>query len=413
MARRKKNEDFDDVLAELTSKDGVLLDDLGESKYFVDTGNLAFNYINSGRFIGGGIPGGKITEIFGPPASAKSLLGMAILSGAQKLGGYAIFLDCERAANRDFAISAGHVDPKRLVVYEPPHLEAAFLKIYSVIDKIRAKKGPEVPIVFVYDSIGASPSEREFRETNLPEDYTQADWKRIVGNKEQPGERAKVCSKEFRKLVNVLDTQNATLFVINQLRNKIGVMFGDPSTTAGGGEALKYYASNRNRATPQKRIENTKLEIPIGVNIKLKNEKCRTFSPFWKTEGIQLYFNSGINPLGGLLTILVQSERVEPKSAGNYVVKEPYAEGREIKFKASKARNDVPIELLFDCPKLVDVDTPEEVEAYLKTFGDAIDLSNSSVVKESDLNENGEDVPQDSDIGTFFEEDEEDQEDEQ
>jgi recombination protein RecA len=388
--KTKKTEDNNDLFQDL-AKDfkGSLLDDIGTTKYFVDTGNLALNYINSGKFIGGGIPGGKITEIFGPPASAKSLVGMSILHGAQMLGGVAVFLDCERAANRDFAVKAGHVDPKKLIVFEPPTLERTFLKINNVIKAVRNKCGPDVPIVFVYDSIGASPCEREFRETELPENYTKAQFKTIVGGNSQPGERAKVCSAEFRKLVSVLDENNATLFVINQVRNKIGVMFGSPDTTAGGGKALEYYASNRIRSAPQRWIEDKEREVPIGVNVKMQNKKCRCFSPHWETEGIQLFFDSGINPLGGLLTILKQSGRIDVKTAGNYFVKSDFAhDGVDSKtFKGSKTRNDIDPQILIDNPLLVGVETSEEVVGYLDAFGEAISLTNSEKIEEKSMTE--------------------------
>jgi protein RecA len=276
---KKKKDDApneDDVLNDLVDgHDGVLLQDVGATKYFIDTGNLALNYINSGKFIGGGIPGGKITEIYGPPAASKSLVGMSVLHGVQQLGGFAIFLDCEHAANRDFAVRAGHVDPKRLVVYEPETIEETFLKIHNVIRKIRDKMGPEKPICFVYDSVTSSPPSRELREVDLPEGYTKEQWKSTVGAKEQPGERAKLFSKEFRKIVPILDRENATLFCVNQVRMKIGLLFGNPETTPGG-EALKFYASCRIRVQPQKIMTNTTLEIPVGVNIKAQNKKCST-----------------------------------------------------------------------------------------------------------------------------------------
>ena len=384
---KKKTAEYDDVYNDLTKNHGgVMLTDVGNTKYFIDTGNLALNYINSGRFIGGGIPGGKITEIYGPPAASKSLVGMSVLHGVQQLNGYAIYLDCEHATNRDFAVAAGHVDPTKLIVFEPETLEQSFLKIYNVIRKIREKKGPEVPICFIYDSIGASPCEREFRETDLPENYKKTEFKSIVGGNEQPGERAKICSKEFRKLTSVLDKNNASLFVVNQVRQKIGVLFGSPETTAGGGEALKFYASCRIRVSPHKIIENTDLEIPIGVNIKVQNKKCRSFSPHWETEGVQLYFDSGINPLGGLLGIFLKSKRIKSTgSAGMFQVEEPYADGKTITFRSSKVRNDVPVELLLDCPAIVDAKSKDEVEKYLSAFGDAIDLTNSDSVEETEI----------------------------
>jgi RecA/RadA recombinase len=245
MAKKKIEQEInemDEIFNDLVNEcDGTLLDNLGPSKYYVDTGNLALNYICAGKFISGGIPGGKITEIYGPPASSKSLIGMCILHGVQKMGGFAIFLDLERAANRDFSVKAAHVNPKQLVVFEPDTIETSFLKITNVIKRIREKKGIDVPIVIVYDSIGAVPCAREMRETALPEGYTKAQFDAIVGSKEKPGERARISGNELRKINPILYKQNVSLVIINQIRSKLNVMFGNPVGGAGGGKALEFF----------------------------------------------------------------------------------------------------------------------------------------------------------------------------
>jgi RecA/RadA recombinase len=392
MARKKKTEEYN-VIDDIVQNHGaILLKDVGSSNYFVDTGNLSLNYICSGRFIDGGIAGGKITEIYGPPASSKSLVGMSILHGAQQMGGYAIFLDCEHGTNRDFAVAAAHVDPEKLVVCERgvETIERVFLKIHNIIKKIRDKKGPDVPIVFIYDSIGVSPCDREYKEIDLPEDYKKKDFDKIVGRHEQPGERARIAGKELRKIAPVLDRENATLFVVNQVRKKIGVLFGSPDAMAGGGEALTFYASCRLRVAPQKVIKHTKLEIPIGINVKIENKKNRSFSPHWQTEGVKLYFDSGINPLGGLRDIFLKIGRIEEAPGqAMYKVKEPWAEGREITFKSTKEENSVPPELLLDCPPIIDAESKEQVEQYLSAFGEAIRLTNSDDVKEANFAKGG------------------------
>jgi protein RecA len=392
MAKKKiENEvnEMDEIFNELVEEcDGILLDNLGPSKYYVDTGNLALNYICAGKCIGGGIPGGKITEIYGPPASSKSLVGMCILHGVQKMGGFAIFLDLERAANRDFSVKTAHVNPKQLVVFEPDTIEQSFLKIHNVIKRIREKKGIDVPIVIIYDSIGAVPCAREMRETELPEGYTKAQFEKIVGSKEKPGERARISGNELRKINPILAKQNATLVIINQVRQKLNVMFGKDVTGAGGGKALEFFGSCKLWVNPMKKIVNKlteKLSVPLGVNVKIKNEKNRSFDPFWETDNVQLYFRNGINPLGGLLGILIKAERIKALTAGNYEVLEPFNGGKEIKFKSSMERNDVPVEILLDCPALIDGKSKEEVENYLFTFGSAIVLAGSQSVVEDEI----------------------------
>jgi len=386
-----KRKSDDDIFAELAaSSNCAVLDDEKAVKYFVDTGNLATNYICSGKFIDGGIAGGRITEIFGPESSSKSLFGTNVLYGCQKLNGIAVILDCENTMNKEFAQNASHLNVKRVLIDRPRTLEAAFRRIHVAITKIR-EVYKEEPIVIVYDSITVSPCERELRETDLPEDYTEAEYKRVVGGKEQPGERAKVCSREFRKLTPVLEENNATLLVINQTRDKIGVLFGDNQVTGGGGRALPFYATCRlaTRASKQivKKVEKAgKLEIPIGVNISLTNKKNKAHKPFLKTTGLQLFFDKGINPLTGLLSVLIVAERVKPKGSGNFEILPEWATSDETaKFKSSLERNDIPLEVLLDNPKLIGAETKEQVEEYMEAFHSAIEQSDSKEIQENEV----------------------------
>lgn len=381
MAKRKTltaSDSQDDFFAECAEQTGGdVLDSIDSVKYFVDTGSLSLNYICSGRFITGGIPGGKLTEIYGPNSSSKSLVGANVLFGCQRAGGISVLMDCENSANKEFINQASHCDVSRIIRYTPQSLEQVFAKMYKVIDFIRSKK-PDVPIVIVYDSIGVSPSERELKEVALPENYTQADFKRIVGGHEQPGERAKICSREFRKLNTVMEENNATVVILNQTRDKIGgfmPMGMQAKTTAGGGNALPFYASCRIETKTQLKIEkklSAKKKKVLGINVKMKNIKNKTHRPFVETDNIQLLFDRGINPLSGLLGCLMDADRIEAKGTGSFVVKEPWAGGNEIKFKASLERNDVPMEVLLNCPALIDATSREQVEEYLEPFKPAI-----------------------------------------
>ncbi len=163
---KKKDTDFA-AIAKATG--GLTLDIAGEVPYYIDTGNLALNYVCSGKLIGGGYPGGKITEVFGPPATSKSLLGFCALSSVQQMGGIAVLLDCERAANAEFATKAGHLNAKELITYEPVSIEQVEAKIIAATKAIRDHFGPKKPILFVWDSIGVTGTEREWREVDLPE----------------------------------------------------------------------------------------------------------------------------------------------------------------------------------------------------------------------------------------------------
>lgn len=387
MAKRKtaidniNDDDDDDFCSELAEANGGdVLDLIDAVRYYVDTGSLALNYICSGKFIGGGIPGGKMTEIYGPNSSSKSLIGSNILFGCQRAKGVSILLDCENAANKSFIQKASHCDVKRIVRFTPQTLEDVFAKMYKVIEFARSKKGPNVPIVLIYDSITVSPSARELREVELPETYTKEQFKKIVGGNEQPGERAKICSREMRKLNTIMEKYNATVVILNQTRDKIGgfaPMGMQAKTTGGGGNALPFYASLRLETKTQMKIEKkltAKKKRILGINVKIKNVKNRAYRPYVESENIQLMFDRGINPISGLLSCLLDADRIEIKGAGNFLVKEPWAGGSEIKFKASLDRNDVPMDVLLKCPALIDAVSVEQVQEYLEPFMDAINF---------------------------------------
>lgn len=366
MAKKKEVVDVGvNVFADLAADiGGEVLGATDSVKEWIDTGNLALNYLCSGRFVGGGIPSGKIIEVYGPSSSCKTLFATNILKGCQKMGGYSLFLDAENSLSKEFAQKASHLETSKVLVLKAESLEKAFAKMTAAIKKIREKLGPDKPIVIVYDSIAASPSDREFAETEMSESELEK-------AKDMPGERAKTCSKELRKLTPLLDQHNCTVLFINQVRMKIGVMFGNPETTAGGGRALEYYTSLRLRTKAEKRLTD-KLDNVIGMGVSVSNVKNKCFKPFVNARNMQLLFDQGINPFGGLLELLVQSERITSISAGNYKVNEPYAGGQEIKFKSSYERNDVPAEVLLKCPAMVDAVDASQVQEYIDIFGAAM-----------------------------------------
>jgi len=386
MAKRKVDDDsFFQDLANQTG--GDIVAKIDSVKYFVDTGNLAINYICSGKFMGGGIPGGKLTEIYGPSSSSKSLIGTNILFGCQRQDGIAILEDCENSANKEFIQKASHCDLTKIVRHTPQSLEDVFLKMYKSIEFVRSKR-KDCPIAIVYDSIGVSPSARELREVKLPENASKADFKRIVGGNEQPGERAKICSREFRKLNTVMETNDATVVILNQTRSKIGVLYGNPTTTAGGGNALPFYASCRLETSTMKKIEykiSAKKTKILGINIRVKNVKNKTHTPFISTENIQLLFEHGINPVSGLLSCLLDANRILAKSAGNFVIADAFSNGEEVKFKASLDKNEVPLEILLKYPSLVDATSEQELVDYFEPFKDAMNFKLGADVIETDV----------------------------
>lgn len=389
MARQKKDSaSLDNLFTDIASATGAeLVSDLDQARYFIDTGNFAINYCCSGKFYGGGIPGGRLSEIYGPSASSKSLIGANILAGMQRMGGIGVILDTENAINGEFIQNATKCDISKLLRYTPETLEDCFSTMYRVINYIRKVKKIEVPVCIVYDSISVSPSAREFRETKLPEGYSKADFKRIVGGNEQPGERAKICSKELRKLNTEMEQNDVTVVVLNQIRDKIGVLYGNPETTAGGGQGLPFYASLRMRSQTQKKIEQTipgmaKKKI-LGINIKVQNKKNRSYRPFVEVDNIPLYFDRGMNPLGGVLGALLDSGRVTAGGAGNYTINPQYTDGKEVKFKSSMERNDIPQEIAEEYAQMLDT-TSEQMKEYLRLYEDVINYKFTGEVVDVD-----------------------------
>lgn len=382
MARTKSKDEHSELEEILNSTGGQLLRNAGQVPYYVNTGNLAINYACSGKFIKGGFPGGRIIEAFGPEASGKSLLGYCFLGAIQKQGGIAILLDCERSSGSDFAERCGHVDPDKLLVFDPITLQQVEKKIVTVVKAVRAKY-PKKPIGIVWDSIGVNPTDREWSESDLAEDATKAQIDEV--GKERPGERAKFANKILRSLNPFLNDNDATLYVINQVRKKIGVIYGNDETTSGGGEALKFYASLRFRTGAPKAFQDKNTKLSLGVNMNIVNKKNRHHTPGIKIENVPLFFDSGINPLGGLLDALVMAKRVEPsKGPGKYKILGPWNGGdEEAVFQQAKSA-PFDAEVLIKYPSLVDADDSEEVRNYLKEWSEAIALTNSDSVEQID-----------------------------
>jgi recombination protein RecA len=382
MAKSKKSEDsiLDDILE---STGGQTLRNAGQVPYYVDTGNLAINFACSGRFISGGFPGGRIIEAFGPESSGKSYLGYCFLGAIQKKGGIAVLLDCERSSGSEFAERCGHVNADRLIVYSPATLQQVEKQIISVVKAVRSKF-PDKPVGIVWDSIGVNGTEREYSEVELPDNPTKAQLDAI--GQERPGERAKFANKILRSLNPFLNDNDVTLYVINQVRKKIGVIYGNDETTSGGGEALKFYASLRFRTGAPKSFQDKDTKRPLGVNMTITNKKNRHFTPGIKVENVPLFFASGINPLGGLLDALLMADRVEPaKGAGKYRIRSPWNGGDdEAIFQQAKSA-PFDSEVLMKYPAIIDAADEGEVREYLKEWSAAIALTTSDSVEEIDI----------------------------
>jgi recombination protein RecA len=250
----------------------------------------------------GGMPRGRVIEIFGPEASGKTTLALQVIAEAQRMGGLAAFVDAEHALDAAYARKLG-VDIDNLLVSQPDNGEQA-LEIVEVI--IRSGS---VDVVVV-DSVAALVPRAEI-EGEMGE--------------AQMGLQARLMSQALRKLTGVVSKSKTALIFINQLREKIGVMFGNPETTTGG-RALKFYASVRvdiRRIGAIKDGENV-----VGGRTRIKVVKNKLAAPFREAE-FDIMYGEGISREGDLIDLAVEHKVIEKSGAWFAFAGERLGQGRE------------------------------------------------------------------------------------
>jgi len=264
----------------------------------ISTGAISIDYA-----LGiGGVPRGRVVEIYGPESSGKTTLALQIIAEAQKTGGLAAFVDAEHALDAEYARKLG-VDIDNLLVSQPDNGEQA-LEIVEVL--IRSGS---VDVVVV-DSVAALVPRAEI-EGEMGE--------------AQMGLQARLMSQALRKLTGAISKSKTVLVFINQLREKIGVMFGNPETTTGG-RALKFYASVRmdiRRIGAIKDGENV-----IGGRTRVKVVKNKMAPPFREAE-FDIVYGEGVSREGDLLDLAVEKKIVEKSGAWFAYGGERLGQGRE------------------------------------------------------------------------------------
>ena len=232
----------------------------------------------------GGMPRGRVVEVFGPEASGKTTLTLHIVANAQKTGGTAAFIDVEHALDPDYAKRLG-VDLDSLLVNQPDTGEQA-LEIAELLTRSNAID------VIVVDSVAALVPRAEL-EGQMGDSHVAL--------------QARLMSQALRKLTSVISKSRTCLIFINQIREKIGVMFGNPETTPGG-RALKFYSSVR---VDIRRIGSIKDgERIIGNRVRAKIAKNKVAAPFRKAE-FDIMFNQGISRSGDIIDLGVEEQVIE------------------------------------------------------------------------------------------------------
>jgi recombination protein RecA len=250
----------------------------------------------------GGLPKGRMTEIYGPESSGKTTLALHAVAEAQRRGGTAAFIDAEHALDTNYAERLG-VDVDNLLVSQPDFGEQA-LEIAEILIRSGAVD------IIVIDSVAALVPRAEI-DGNVGDSHV--------------GLQARLMSQAMRKFTGVLNRSNTVLVFINQIRMKIGVMFGNPETTTGG-NALKFYSSIRidiRKVGPIKEGQDT-----IGNRTKVKIVKNKVAPPF-KVAEFDIVFGEGISRTGDTLDLAVEQEIVDKSGAWYSFNGERIGQGRE------------------------------------------------------------------------------------
>jgi len=281
----------------------------------------------------GGVPRGRIIELFGPESSGKTTLALHVVAEAQKSGGYAAFIDAEHAMDPEYAKNLG-VNLEELLVSQPDSGEQS-LEITETLVRSGALD------VIVIDSVAAL--------------VPRAELEGEMGDSHM-GLQARLMSQALRKLTGTVSRSNTTVLFVNQIREKIGVMFGNPETTPGG-RALKFYSSVRmdiRRITSLK--EGTDI---VGNRTRVKIVKNKVAPPFKNTE-FDIMYGKGISKEGDIIDLALKGDIIEKTGAWFSYGDMKIGQGRENSKKYLMENEDVYKEIIYKVRSFMGINVDEE-----------------------------------------------------
>lgn len=289
-------------------------DEQVEDVEVIPTGSLALD-----AALGvGGYPKGRIIEIYGPESSGKTTLAIHAIAQAQKEGGIAAFIDAEHAFDRFYAKKLG-VDVDELLIAQPDNGEQAL----EIADQLIRSSAIDIIVI---DSVAALTPKAEI-EGDMGDNKV--------------GLQARLMSQALRKLTSTISKTNTTCIFINQLREKIGVMFGNPETTTGG-NALKFYASVR---LDIRRVTTLKDgDTPIGNQVRVKIVKNKVAPPFRKAE-FEITFGEGISHVGEIVDLGVELGIIKKSGSWFSYVETRLGQGRDAVKRVIKDNPELTAEL--------------------------------------------------------------------
>jgi len=259
-------------------------------KRWISTGSRQLDYIISNRR-NGGLPEGRIIEIFGPPSIGKSHIATHIARSTQQMGGIVVYIDTENATNPENLQSLG-VDISKRFVYVDTHCTE---EVFDIAEKtiLKAKAvSRNVPITIIWDSVAASSPKAELEGAY---------------DKDTIGLQARVISKGMRKITGVIGDQSVLFVCLNQIRTKIGVLYGDP-TAVPGGNAIPFHSSVRIRLGAGQQIK-TNGDNVVGINVSAKTIKNKVGPPF-RSANFRIIFGKGIEEHEELFDLLRETGKV-------------------------------------------------------------------------------------------------------